>query len=198
MVEPIPVSVLFEAHLTVSDLTRSVAFYRDVVGLELASEAPEIGAAFFWIGGPGDAMLGLWTTGSAPVGLSLHIAFKTSLGHVLGSTRRLRALGVTPLSFASPSRAGNGNIVIRARRIIRPSHRERQRCAPSTARRKRIHLSPTEISRIIAHGSHRKSADPRLHFRHLAEFHQHRIGESRRRSRTLNGDGVLSHRKADQ
>jgi lactoylglutathione lyase len=99
MVEPIPVSVLFEAHLTVSDLTRSVAFYRDVVGLELASEAPEIGAAFFWIGGPGDAMLGLWTTGSAPVGLSLHIAFKTSLGHVLGSTRRLRALGVTPLSF---------------------------------------------------------------------------------------------------
>ena len=44
-------------------------------------------------------MLGLWTTGSAPVGLSLHIAFKTSLGHVLGSTRRLRALGITPLSF---------------------------------------------------------------------------------------------------
>jgi lactoylglutathione lyase len=99
MVEPIPVSALFEAHLTVRDLTRSVGFYRDVVGLQLASEAPEIGAAFLWIGGPGDAMLGLWTTGSAPVGLSLHIAFKTSLGHVLKSTRRLRALGVTPLSF---------------------------------------------------------------------------------------------------
>jgi lactoylglutathione lyase len=29
-------SGLFEAHLTVSDLNRSVAFYRDVVGLPLA------------------------------------------------------------------------------------------------------------------------------------------------------------------
>ena len=31
---------LFEAHLAVSDLSRAVAFYRDVVGLELAFESP--------------------------------------------------------------------------------------------------------------------------------------------------------------
>jgi lactoylglutathione lyase len=99
MVEPIHVSALFEAHLTVSDLDRSVAFYRDVVGLQLASRVPEAGAAFLWIGAPGDSMLGLWTHGAAPMSLSLHVAFRTSLGEVLGSTRRLRALGVTPLSF---------------------------------------------------------------------------------------------------
>ncbi|HXM56067.1 MAG TPA: VOC family protein, partial [Candidatus Dormibacteraeota bacterium] len=35
---------LFETHLTVSDLERSVAFYRDVVGLPLALEVPSRGA----------------------------------------------------------------------------------------------------------------------------------------------------------
>lgn len=99
MEETIHISALFEAHLTVSDLERSVAFYRDVVGLQLASEVPEAGAAFLWIGGPGDGMLGLWRAGSAPMSLSLHVAFKTTLDHVLGSPKRLRALGVTPLSF---------------------------------------------------------------------------------------------------
>jgi lactoylglutathione lyase len=93
------VTGLFETHLTVSDLERSVAFYRDVVGLPLALEVPERGAAFFWIGGAGKAILGLWSLGSAPVGLSLHIAFESSLEDVLGACDALRARGRTPLSF---------------------------------------------------------------------------------------------------
>jgi lactoylglutathione lyase len=99
MSEPIPVKGLFETHLTVADLDRSVAFYRDVVGLSLALEVPERGAAFFWIGASGEAMLGLWSLGSAPLGLSLHVAFKASLEHVLRACEELRARGVTPLSF---------------------------------------------------------------------------------------------------
>jgi lactoylglutathione lyase len=92
-------SGLFEAHLTVSDMDRSVAFYRDVVGLPLALLLPERGAAFFWIGDRGESMLGLWSLGSAPMGLSLHVAFRASLGDVLGACDALRAAGVTPLSF---------------------------------------------------------------------------------------------------
>jgi lactoylglutathione lyase len=91
---------LFEAHLTVSDLSRSVAFYRDIVGLTLAYEVPERGAAFFWIGEPGRSMLGLWALGSAPVSLSLHIAFATSPSMVIGACERLRSVGITPLSFS--------------------------------------------------------------------------------------------------
>src|SRR5919109_3665150 len=90
---------LFETHLTVSDLDRSIAFYRDVVGLPVALELPERGAAFFWIGGPGEAMLGLWSLGSAPLGLSLHIALTASFDDVVGACEALRSLGVTPLSF---------------------------------------------------------------------------------------------------
>ena len=102
---------LFETHLTVSDLDRSVEFYRDVVGLPLALVLEERGAAFFWIGGPGEAMLGLWSLGSVPMGLSLHIALRTSLGEILGACAALRANGVAPLSFfggetAEPSVVG--------------------------------------------------------------------------------------------
>ncbi len=99
MIDPVPVSGLFEAHLTVSDLMRSVTFYRDVVGLSPAQELPERDAAFFWIGAPGHAMLGLWDLGSAPIALSLHVAFEASLEDVLGACERLRSFGVTPLSF---------------------------------------------------------------------------------------------------
>jgi catechol 2,3-dioxygenase-like lactoylglutathione lyase family enzyme len=55
----IPVSGLYESHLTVADLDRSIAFYRDVVGLELAHRVPSRHAAFFWIGGRERSMLGL-------------------------------------------------------------------------------------------------------------------------------------------
>ena len=99
MTDPVPVAGLFETHLTVSDLPRSVAFYRDVVGLPLALEVPERGAAFFWIAAPGEGLLGLWSMGSAPMGLVLHLAFRASLEDVMGACGRLRSLGVTPLSF---------------------------------------------------------------------------------------------------
>ena len=99
MAKPVPVAGLFETHLTVADLPRSVAFYRDVVGLPLAFEVPERGAAFFWIAAPGEGLLGLWSIGSSPIGLLLHLAFKASLEDVMGACDRLRSLGVTPLSF---------------------------------------------------------------------------------------------------
>jgi lactoylglutathione lyase len=90
---------LFETHLTVADLERSIEFYRDLVGLPLALELLERGAAFLWIGGAGEAMLGLWSLGSAPLGLSLHIALRTSLQEVLCACDALRAHGLAPLSF---------------------------------------------------------------------------------------------------
>lgn len=93
-------SALFEAHLAVRDTGRSLAFYRDVVGLEPALELPGRGAAFLWAGGPGRTMLGLWSLGSAPLGVSSHVAFATPLDAVLAAPARLRALGVTPRSFA--------------------------------------------------------------------------------------------------
>jgi len=94
-----PVRGLFETHLTVADVGRSTAFYRDVVGLPLALDLPERDAAFLWIGEPGRAMLGLWGIGSSVNRMQLHIAFDVEREDLLRAPERLREQGVTPLSF---------------------------------------------------------------------------------------------------
>jgi lactoylglutathione lyase len=99
MMDRITVRGLFETHLTVSDLERSVAFYRDVVGLPVALQVPERNAAFLWIGKPGRSMLGLWSIGSSPLGLVLHLAFDVGLDDVLRAVGALGDRGITPLSF---------------------------------------------------------------------------------------------------
>jgi lactoylglutathione lyase len=95
----IPVEDLFELHLTVSDLDRAIAFYREVVGLQLAHVIAARQAAFFWIGAARNAMLGLWTAGSGPQRVSLHTAFRVSLADVVTAPRVLRTAGITPLDF---------------------------------------------------------------------------------------------------
>ena len=98
----IPISGLYESHLTVSDLERSIAFYRDIVGLELAHRVPARHAAFFWVGGRERSMLGLWCIHSSPIRLRLHIAFSTDLENLKRSVGALRSNGIVP------RRGGNG------------------------------------------------------------------------------------------
>jgi lactoylglutathione lyase len=95
----LPVLRLFETHLTVSDLKRSINFYQNIIGLQLAFEAPTRNAAFLWIGNPHHSMLGLWDVGSMPLGLALHIAFEVTIDNLLDAPRILKDHGITPLSF---------------------------------------------------------------------------------------------------
>ena len=94
---------LFESHLDVRDLDQSIAFYRDVVGLELAYVHPQRPVAFFWIGGRGNTMLGLWSGTPSPNLMRLHVAFRMSLDGVLTSIEALQAAGVEPLDFHGQS-----------------------------------------------------------------------------------------------
>ncbi|MGO4315089.1 VOC family protein [Agrobacterium tumefaciens] len=95
----VKVKALFETHLTVSNLERSVEFYRNVVGLELAQRFPERNVAFFWTGERGHSMLGLWSIQSAPINMRLHIAFSVDFDQLLAAPDYLRRNGVTPLGF---------------------------------------------------------------------------------------------------
>jgi len=90
---------LFETHLTVTDLERSMAFYGGVLQLQLAHVEPVRKVAFYWLGGPGATMLGLWEVGSAPQRLSLHTAFRVDLPDLLQAPAQLRAAGITPRDF---------------------------------------------------------------------------------------------------
>src|SRR3974390_829982 len=96
----IPILDLFETHLTVSDLTRSMRFYGETLGLELAQVFSERKVAFYWIGGRGNSMLGLWETGTSPQRLMLHFAFTVDVASLLEAPARLRSAGITPLDFA--------------------------------------------------------------------------------------------------
>jgi len=95
----IPVQDLFQVHLSVTDLDRSIAFYREVVGLRLAHIESERQAGFFWIGADRRSILGLWATGSTPQRVTSHAAFRASLSDVVAAPRILRAAGIAPLDF---------------------------------------------------------------------------------------------------
>lgn len=97
----IPIQALFETHLTVRDLDRSIAFYGDLLGLTLATVVAERRVAFFWIGAPGQQMLGLWEVGWGPQQMSLHTAFRVELSDLLSAPARLRGAGIVPLDFAN-------------------------------------------------------------------------------------------------
>ncbi len=98
-VSMIPVCDLFESHLTVTNLQRSMSFFSQTLGLVPAEVIWERRAAFYWIGGRGNSMLGLWEVGAGPQRLSLHIAFRADLPHLLDAPARLRAANVVPLDF---------------------------------------------------------------------------------------------------
>jgi lactoylglutathione lyase len=91
---------VYETHLPVADLARSVAFYRDIIGLTPAREIAARNVAFFWVGGKATGMLGLWGVGSGPLRMVQHFAFRMGLDALIAAVDRLRDLGVTPLGFS--------------------------------------------------------------------------------------------------
>lgn len=66
---------LFETHLYVEDIERSIEFYANVIGLEQCYYENERKAAFFWIGSPKTQMLGLWEFPKEKIEVR-HFAFK--------------------------------------------------------------------------------------------------------------------------
>jgi len=95
----VPLRDLFESHLTVRELQRSMTFFGQTLGLELAEVFWKQRVAFYWIGGRGTSMLGLWEVGTGPQRLNLHLAFQTDLRDLLDAPARLRAAGIVPLDF---------------------------------------------------------------------------------------------------
>jgi len=90
---------LFEGHLNVGELDRSITFYSEVIGLELAHIDKERGAAFLWIGERGGSMLGLWAGSSSPNTMQLHLAFRVDLDDLLRWQQHFIRAGVICLDF---------------------------------------------------------------------------------------------------
>lgn len=89
---------LFETHLDVSDLERSMAFYESILGLELGTKEEVRRIAFYWIGGRMKTMLGLWEKRHTPIP-SRHIAFEVELDALGPAIERLNSLGIATKDF---------------------------------------------------------------------------------------------------
>lgn len=90
---------LFETHLYVEDLERSIDFYKNVLGLEQCYYEEERRASFFWIGKPKEFMLGLWEKPKNEIDIR-HFAFRCDLDDVLNkSVDYLKSKNLQPYNF---------------------------------------------------------------------------------------------------
>ena len=66
---------IFETHLFVRDLEKSIDFYSNILGLKQCYFEKERRAVFFWVGEPKQQMLGLWERPKDEIDIR-HFAFE--------------------------------------------------------------------------------------------------------------------------
>lgn len=90
---------LYETHLFVENLEVSINFYKNILGLEQCYFEKERKAAFFWIGKPKEAMLGLWEKPKNEID-KRHFAFRCEKEFILThATEFLKKNGLNPYNF---------------------------------------------------------------------------------------------------
>jgi lactoylglutathione lyase len=100
------ITKLFETHLKVKNLERSMEFYGNLLGLELAHTELARRAAFYWLGERRNTMLGIWENPpwagaelpGNPISIQ-HIAFETEIGDLGGAIGNLKERGILLRSF---------------------------------------------------------------------------------------------------
>ena len=76
---------LYETHLFVENIERSIHFYGEVLGLKQCHFEEERKAAFFWIGNDKQSMLGLWQKPKEEIDIR-HFAFECEAEWVLNES----------------------------------------------------------------------------------------------------------------
>ena len=90
---------LYETHLFVENLKVSIDFYKNILGLEQCYFEQDRKAAFFWIGKPKEAMLGLWEKPKSEIE-KRHFAFRCEKDFILNiAIEFLNQNGLKPYNF---------------------------------------------------------------------------------------------------
>lgn len=90
---------LYETHLFVTSLERSVDFYKNILGLEEAHHEPGRRITFFWVGQPKEYMLGIWEKPAADVQVR-HFAFRCDTDFILqDAVKWLQDRNLQPYNF---------------------------------------------------------------------------------------------------
>lgn len=86
---------LYETHIKVADLVRSMHLYGEVSGLELGLRDPQRPIAFYRVGERNKAMLGLWEIAAGEAVRPQHFAFACAVDDVLHAPEWLKERGPT-------------------------------------------------------------------------------------------------------
>jgi len=76
---------LYETHLFVEDLERSIDFYANILGLQQCRFGAERRTAFFWLGREKQSMLGLWEKPKKEIDVR-HFAFECEADWILNES----------------------------------------------------------------------------------------------------------------
>ena len=93
---------LYETHLFVEDLERSIDFYGRILGLKQCFYEEGRRVAFFWIGKPKQAMLGLWEKPKNEID-SRHFAFECDTHFILNEAVDFLKSHNIPYNFLNDS-----------------------------------------------------------------------------------------------
>lgn len=90
---------LYETHLFVENLETSIHFYEQVLGLTPCYFEEERRIAFFWVGKPREAMLGLWEKPKSQI-YPQHFAFRCDKDFIVTqATTYLKERNLRPYNF---------------------------------------------------------------------------------------------------
>lgn len=90
---------LYETHLFVEDLNRSVEFYKNILKLKICYVDELRKLTFFWVGNDQEFMLGLWEKPKNEI-QPRHFAFRCDLDFILNeAVPFLKSNGLNPYNF---------------------------------------------------------------------------------------------------
>ena len=95
---------LYETHINVANLERSIDFYKNVLGLEQCSYNDQRRIAFFWVGKPKEYLLGIWEKPKPEI-VKMHFAFTCNKEDILNkSVDFLKSKNLKPYNFLKDGR----------------------------------------------------------------------------------------------
>lgn len=94
---------IFETHINVSNYMISSQFYERLPGILPLYQDPARKSSFYWVGQPGESMLGIRENYPSPLVQRQHFAFRVDLEDMLKARAYLDSLGIPSENFHGDS-----------------------------------------------------------------------------------------------
>ncbi len=90
---------IFETHINASNYIESAQFYEKLLNIVPLHEDPDRKSKFYWVGKPGESMLGIRENYPSPLVQRQHFAFRVNLSDISKARSYLQGLGIHSENF---------------------------------------------------------------------------------------------------